>query len=99
MPWKEVLPMEQIMSFVLAVKAKEFGFSQLCGQYEISRKTGYKWWARYRAQGLDGLDERSSRPAHCPHQSDRCWVKRVVALRVRRPHWGPKKLRVKLGQS
>ena len=99
MPWKAVLPMEQIMSFVLAVKAKEFGFAQLCRRYEISRKTGYKWWARYRADGLDGLYERGCRPRHCPHQSAGHWVKRLVGLRVRRPHWGPKKLRVKLGQS
>jgi transposase InsO family protein len=32
----------------------------------VSRRTGYKWLARFKAQGLGGLEDRSSRPRRCP---------------------------------
>ena len=32
----------------------------------VSRKTFYKWVARYRTEGLDGLEERSRRPICTP---------------------------------
>jgi len=96
MPWKEVLAMEEIMRFVLSVKAGELSFARLCRRYEISRETGYKWWRRFEAGGLEGIYERSSRPHNCPHQSPGKWRQRVERLRKRYPYWGPKKLRVKL---
>ena len=96
MAWKEVSAMEAIMSFVLDVKAGVFSFASLCRRHEISRQTGYKWWRRFRKEGMEGIYERSCRPYFCPHQSCRQWVRRVVSLRMRHPHWGPKKLRIKL---
>ena len=96
MAWKEVSAMETIMSFVLKVKAGVFSFSGLCRQHEISRETGYKWWRRFRAEGIAGIYERSCRPHFCPHQSSEQWVGPVVGLRVRHSHWGPKKLWSKL---
>jgi transposase InsO family protein len=36
-----------------------------CRAQGISRQTYYKWQARYRAEGLDGLQERSRRPHAC----------------------------------
>jgi len=35
--------------------------SELCRRFEISRKTGYKWLRRYRAEDLCGLADRSRR--------------------------------------
>jgi transposase InsO family protein len=32
----------------------------------VSRRSGYKWLARFKAEGLDGLADRSSRPRRCP---------------------------------
>lgn len=96
MGWKEVSAMETIMSFVLKVKAGVFSFSSLCRQHEISRETGYKWWRRFREEGIAGIYKRSCRPHFCPHQSSQVWVKRVVSLRERHWHWGPKKLWSKL---
>lgn len=34
----------------------------------VSVRTAYKWLARYRQEGLPGLENRSSRPHRCPHQ-------------------------------
>jgi transposase-like protein len=96
MPWKKVLPMEEKLAFIIKVKERVFSFAKLCREFGVSRRTGYKWWQRYQACGLTGLNERSHRPHACPHQSAAVWTDRVVALRLRHPSWGPKKLRVKL---
>jgi transposase InsO family protein len=96
MPWKEVLPMEQRVSFVLEVQKQEKSFAQLCRGFAISRKTGYKWWQRFCERGLKGLGERSRRPDRSPRASEPKWRERVIELREVYPWWGPKKLRVKL---
>lgn len=33
----------------------------------VSVRTAYKWLQRFRAEGMAGLDDRSSRPKSCPH--------------------------------
>jgi transposase len=38
-------------------------------QLGISRATAYKWVRRYRAGGLRGLEDRSSRPHRSPRRS------------------------------
>jgi putative transposase len=96
MPWKKVLPMEEKMAFIIKVKEGVGSFAAICRQYGVSRRTGYKWWRRYQKGGLAGLEERSHRPHGCPHQSAPKWRDRIVALRLRHPSWGPKKLRIKL---
>jgi transposase InsO family protein len=32
----------------------------------VSKRTGFKWLARFKAEGSKGLNDRSSRPRHCP---------------------------------
>ncbi len=46
MAWKEVLVMEERISFVLLAEKRQQSFSSLCAEYGISRKTGYKWVGR-----------------------------------------------------
>ena len=50
----------------------------------VSARTAYKWLARYHAQGLEGLYERSSRPARCPQQLSAATRDRIIALRRER---------------
>ena len=52
-------------------------------QLGISRATGYKWVRRYRADGLPGLEDRSSRPHVSPSKTQPKRVRRIVALRWR----------------
>jgi transposase InsO family protein len=47
----------------------------------VSRKTFYKWVARYRAEGLAGLEERSRRPDRSPAQTPVEVEERIVRLR------------------
>ncbi len=67
--------------------------TELAEQYGVSRKTGYKWVARYRAEGPGGLAERSRRP----HRSSGAVTPELVAelrrAHQRKPHWGARKLR------
>ena len=99
MAWKMVLPMEERISFVLAVEQREDSVAELCRQYGISRKTGYKWIRRYRADGFEGMRERSRRPLHCPHKTTQQWVDRIIQQRLKYPRWGPKKIRVLLEEQ
>ena len=96
MPWKETCRMEEKLVFVADCLRGELPMAALCGDYGISRKTGYKWLGRYREQGPEGLVERS----RAPHRHGRSMApemaEAIVALRRQRPHWGPRKLRAVL---
>jgi len=96
MPWKEVLPMEERASFVMEVAKAEQSFARLCRGFGISRKTGYKWWRRFKDGGLEAMEKRSSRPKKSPLASEVRWRDRLIALRKRCSWWGAKKLRAKL---
>ena len=50
----------------------------------VSRRTVYKWVKRYKAEGVMGLEDRSSRPHHSPRQFQLKLVKRIERLRRRR---------------
>lgn len=93
MAWKEVLPMDERARFVLEVERAEMSVAELCRRYGISRKTGYKWIRRYRAQGLYGIGERSSRPHTCRHTTSSEWKERIIKERIKHCSWGPKKIR------
>jgi putative transposase len=96
MPWQGVCPMELRMRLVNALIAEEDNMTALCEEYGVSRKTGYKWLARFRAQGPAGLAERSRAPHVVPWAVTQAQAEAIVALRRQRPSWGPKKLRAKL---
>ena len=47
----------------------------------ISRDRAYVWWRRYRAEGVAGLEDRSSRPHRSPARTSPARERRIVALR------------------
>jgi putative transposase len=96
MAWNLVKPMKQRVGFVLEVKRMLLPVAEVCRMFGISRKTGYKWLARYHAQGLQGLRQRSCRPHRTPLRTPTHWVRRILALRRQHRRWGPKKLRALL---
>jgi len=79
--------------FVWAVKAAHESFACLCRQFGVSRKTGYKWWRRYRATGFKALEDRSRRPLRPAAAYAPSWQERLRRARHQHPRWGPKKLR------
>jgi transposase-like protein len=58
--------------------------AHVAAEMGVSRKTADKWWRRWQADGADGLDDRSSRPHRCPHQTPARVEQRIVQLRERR---------------
>jgi transposase InsO family protein len=67
--------------------------SDLCAEYEISRKTGHKIWNRYQQLGVAGLEDQSRRPRTSPKRMPPELVEILVATRKQHPTWGPKKLK------
>lgn len=63
MPWQEITAVDLRTEFVELNRCGTLSFSELCRRYGISRKTGYKWLNRYAEQGVEGLQDRSRRPA------------------------------------
>src|SRR5260370_40288938 len=96
MPWQGVWPMELRMRLVNALMVEEDSMTALCEEYGGSRKTGYKWLTRFRAQGPVGLAERSRAPHVVPWAVSQAQREAITAMRRQHPSWGPKKLRAKL---
>ena len=78
MPWKECSVMDERLQFV----------ADLCREFGISRKTGYKIFDRYQECGVQGLTDRSRRPYRYAHQLP-FQVENYI-LNVKREHssWG-----------
>ena len=87
---------EQRYQAVLAVISDGRTVTEVAGQWKVSRQTLHGWLARYEAQGLEGLADRSHRPAGCPHQMPAELEARVLELRRARPYWGPRRIRIEL---
>lgn len=84
--------MDAKVAFILDWKSGKYPVSDLCAQYGISRKTGYKWIERFMRCGPDGLFERSHAPRESPHRTAAEVEQAIVDLRLLHPSWGAKKL-------
>lgn len=92
MGWKETCAVEERMRFVMAVAEQEEAFAEICRRFGVSRKTGYKWRARYREQGPAGLVARSRAPLTHRHAVAAELLERCLAVRRAHPSWGPVKV-------
>jgi len=61
MLWQECSKVDERLRFVARLLEGE-RMTDLCREFDISRKTGYKIYARYQRSGLEGLTDRSRRP-------------------------------------
>ena len=96
MPWRETSPMDQRTRFIADHLRETHTITELCDQYGVSRKTGYKWIDRYLRLGPAGLDDHSRRPHRAPNQTADEIVAAILEARQRHPAWGGKKLRALL---
>lgn len=62
----------------------------------ISRQCAHRWVARFDVEGVEGLEDRSSRPHHSPRRTDPLMVARIVEARHERRE-GPAPLSHALG--
>ena len=58
--------------------------AEVAAGFGLSERCAYKWLARFRAEGLAGLHNRSSRPQRSPRTTHPLRVARVLALRRRK---------------
>lgn len=72
--------------------------SELCREFGISRKTGYKIHERYRDCGVEGLTDRSRRPYRHANQLPFQIETLIVRLKRERPAWGAPKIRERLAR-
>jgi transposase InsO family protein len=96
MPWNEVTTVCLRAEFVRLALNEDANISQLCERFRISRKTGYKWLARFRCQGDLGLSDQSRRPTSSPSRTPGDIEAEVLRLRDQHPAWGGRKLRARL---
>jgi transposase InsO family protein len=99
MGWKATDVMDQKSEFALRAASGSESLSELCREFGISRKTGYKWKQRFLEQGLPGLQDRSRRPHTNPESLSEDVVCRIVELKRLHPRWGAKKLREVMQRS
>lgn len=79
--------------FVLKMLAPGTNVAALAREYDVSRKTAYKWCERFRTGGVEALNDLSRRPHISPVRASGEAVLRVLELRRAHPRWGAKKLR------
>ncbi len=63
----------------------------LCREFDISRKTGYKIFKRYKDCGLEGLTDRRRRPYRQANQLPFQIEKLIVQLKREQPSWGARR--------
>ena len=92
MPWKASSVMEERLRFVVRLLDGE-AMTDVCREFGISRKTGYKIFDRYKEHGLEALTDRTRRPVRYANQLPQQLESLIVQLKAEKPHWGARKIR------
>src|SRR6516164_4722915 len=88
MPWKASSVMEERLRFVARLLDGE-AMTEVCREFGISRKTGYKIFDRYKEHGLEALNDRLRYANQLPQQLESL----IVNTKRNKPHWGARKIR------
>ena len=87
---------EQRYKAVLAVIGDGRTVGEVARDWGISPRTMHRWLLRYEGDGLEGLGDRSHRPAHCPHQTPPLVEAMVLEMRRAHPYWGARRIAFEL---
>ena len=87
----ETTTVEERAALAQAFLSGQWSMTEVCERYGVTRPTGYKWVARYRAGGDEALRDRSRAPHHAPHQTGPDLERLVLAARAQYG-WGARKL-------
>jgi transposase InsO family protein len=98
MPWKVSQLVSERMKLILRLENGE-SMSDVCRDFGISRKTGYKFVERYQQFGIDGLSDRLRSPITKPFKTPESIEQKVLELKERYPDWGARKIRERLGSA
>jgi len=84
--------MDERLRFVARLLDGE-AMTDVCREFGISRKTGYKLFERYKDHGLEALTDRSRRPVRYANQLPPQIESLIVTFKREKPHWGARKIR------
>src|SRR6266513_2090940 len=93
---REMSVTEQRYKAVLAVIGDGRTVEEVARDWGISRRAMHRWLARYEGDGLEGLNNRSHRPAHCPHQTSPAMEAMVLEMRRAHAYWGARRIAFEL---
>jgi len=94
MPWKETNVMSQRIKFILRAFDPNTNFTELCSEFAVSTKTGYKWKDRFLQYGLPGLTDQPRTPHSHPKRISEDTICELIRIKKDKPKWGPKKVRL-----
>lgn len=98
MGWNEVKVEEQRLNFINEYQEARISFADLCQIHGISRKTGYKWLARFYEKGKEGLRDLSRTPHTHAFEISREVIEKILEIKHKFPYLGPKKIHARLRQ-
>ncbi len=93
MPWTTCDAMKLKRDFVGLALREGANIRELCRRFQITAPTGYKWLARYRQHGAEGLQELPRGPRSSPGKTTAELEARIVAVRQSHPAWGGRKIK------
>jgi transposase-like protein len=92
MAWNETYVMEERIKFIALVIEGSYSMTELCDNFDISRKTGYKWINRYYQNGITGLYDRSRAPRNNPNAMSSQIKDDILSIKKQFPNWGAPKI-------
>lgn len=92
MPWKELSKMNEKMKFVIRLNEGE-RMSDLCREFGIARKTGYKFKQRYEKHGLMGLYDQKKGPKNAANRTPQEIQCLIIDKKKHKKTWGAAKIR------
>jgi putative transposase len=95
MPWRECHVVDERLRFIARLLDGE-RMTELCEEFGVSRKTGYKIYRRYRDCGAHGLTDRSRRPYRHANRLPMAIEQWIVRFKKAYPNWGAPKIRERL---
>jgi transposase InsO family protein len=99
MAWENFKVEKQRLQVIKTYIEGKSSMTDICIQYGISRKTGYKWYNRFLEDGEDGLKDLSKAPHNPNRHYTNVQMDKAIDLKLKHRKWGPKKILVKLEEK
>ncbi len=96
---REMSVTEQRYKAVLAVIGDGRTVGEVAADWGVSRRTMHRWLVRYEGDGLEGLNNRSHRPAKSPRQMAPAVEAMVLEMRRSHPYWGARRIAFELARK
>jgi len=92
MAWRNTQVTDQRKEFVEMFLDEMYSFTELCEEFCISRKTGYKWIVRFKQEGFEGLADRSKARYTQDSATGEEVIRMILSIRNKYCRWGPRKI-------